>query len=73
MAYVIEKGVPVRGIPQRAHMKYPFADMEVGDSFEVTDGNFASVRDCARKFGERHGMVFSSRQTAAGLRVWRIA
>lgn len=71
--FKIEKGIPVpshRGAPS----KYPWEQMEVGDSFfvpaEDTTKNFGSL---ARTSGKRMGAKFTSRKLDGGWRVWRIA
>jgi hypothetical protein len=70
--FQIEKGVSLNTV--RAS-KYPFRDMEVGDSFFVEgDGaaatlvRYASVNE-QRKSGKR----FSTRRVEGGYRCWRIA
>lgn len=59
-------------------MKYPFPEMEVGDSILVepakrkksTSPGVAS----ARKWGKKHGVVFIARKQECGnMRIWRIA
>lgn len=65
MTYRIEKGVPLPPV----NIKYPFAEMEVGDSFVVDADHPSAVRcegsgtprvgDAARKHGARYGMRFS--------------
>jgi hypothetical protein len=66
----IEKGIP---IPK----KFPFAGMKVGDSFLVPKGaNRAAVSVAAMRYGRKHGMKFTVRQTEPGgksFRCWRIA
>lgn len=69
--YVIEKGVPYE---QHTSHKYPFAQMEPGDSFLVPQGvsqNRASA--AAVNYGKRTGKVFRTKKTVEGVRVWRIA
>lgn len=68
--FVIRKDVP---IPTTGKM-YPFAQMEIGDSFEVTK-NRASVSVSAINFAKRHGKKFMTRtDKATGVTtVWRIA
>lgn len=73
--YKIEKSVPITGSRQRAR-KYPFPDMEIGDSFYVPAGSRpvealrnsinASSRLCKPA-------VFTTRRHGNGVRVWRIA
>lgn len=66
----IEKGVPVAD----ARVKYPFADMEVGDSFWIgglQDPN--APRGAAFRWGSNHGVSFKTRKEKDGVRVWRVA
>jgi hypothetical protein len=75
MTFQIETGVPV---PARASGrrggKYPFADMDVGDSFLV-EGEVkpATVRSAVGAFAKRNPDFgkFAVRATEDGLRVWR--
>lgn len=71
----IEKGKPLPDYPRR---KYPFANMEVGDSFFVPSGESAirtknNVRCSAVAFGRRKNWKFSVRNDNGGVRVWRVA
>jgi hypothetical protein len=71
VGYVIEKGVPYE--PVVCH-KYPVSQMEIGDSFLVTD-----PQDCRRaaatcsNYGRRNGKVFRSKKCPQGIRIWRVA
>lgn len=82
--YEIERGVP---LPPRAnlagHTKYPFGEMEIGDSFfipiDTIDGKKPSdsVSSAAYVFGKRNNKKFTTRQvreegTIKGYRVWRV-
>lgn len=64
----IEKGVP---LPKR----FPFADMEVGDSFAIpAETRRSAVNVAAKRFGVKHGMKFTVRlMPDRSLRCWRIA
>jgi len=63
----VESGIPM---PQR----YPFKDMQVGDSFAVPpQAKRPSVTVAAKRFGDKHGMKFTIRKTPDGFRCWRIA
>lgn len=55
-------------------VKYPFAGMQVGDSFAVPpDVKRPAVTVAAMRFGRRHGMRFTVRQVAdKTYRCWRI-
>lgn len=63
----IEKNVP---LPQR----YPFAQMEVGDSFAVPEGiSRTRVSIAAMRYGRDHKMKFTVRQMPdRSLRCWRL-
>ena len=54
--------------------KYPFAIMEVGDSFFVSakEGAYV-VGSAASAYGKRHGKKFTSSHVDGGTRVWRVA
>lgn len=73
--YQIEKNVPMPPIVRMSG--YPFAQMEVGDSFLVPfDGDDeqkvrARVATAASTFGKDHGGKFSVRVLQDGVRVWR--
>jgi len=64
---LIDKGIPFPS-------KYPFATMQVGDSFLVPLGTSRfAVGQSAKRYGEKHGMKFTVRQVAdKTFRCWRI-
>jgi hypothetical protein len=66
----VDKRVPIP-------VKFPFAKMKVGDSFAVPrDIKRAAVSVAAMRFGRKHNMKFTVRQTdakGAAFRCWRIA
>jgi hypothetical protein len=68
MAFEIEKGVP----RQAPNVKYPFADMQVGDSFLVPRGTARIVASAAVWAAARGYGKFSCRTVEGGVRVWRI-
>ena len=73
MTFVIEKNVP---LPEKnIRWKYPFDQMEVGDSFAVPEGiNRTRVSVAAMRYGREHKMKFTVRQMPdRSLRCWRIA
>jgi len=66
----IEKGVPVPD--RRGNNKYPWADMEVGDSFFVVTDKIANFkRNVYAK--NRNGKEFTACAEGDGCRVWRTA
>ncbi len=64
----VEKNVPM------PH-KYPFADMQVGDSFPIPPTmKRQTVNVAAMRYGKKHGMKFTVRLTEdRSYRCWRIA
>lgn len=53
--------------------KYPFDEMEIGDSIFVED-QFANglAGDAAHQYGRKHGVKFTGRSFREGVRIWRI-
>jgi hypothetical protein len=49
-------------------VKYPFASMEVGDSFHCDDNR---VRQAACSYGKRNDKQFEVRKEEQGFRCWR--
>lgn len=72
----IEKNVPApSGKTTRGRKsKYPFAHMEVGDSFTVTISEGAYVvGSAAGAYGRRHNKKFTTRVAGGLARVWRVS
>jgi hypothetical protein len=72
----IEKGIP---LPQEARGRrrlWPFADMEIGDSFFLP-GESAEcqrvLRNASSHYQRKTGAVFATRSVEGGARVWRVA
>lgn len=67
----INKGLPT---PRGRKTKYPFREMEVGDSFFAPGSSVIGIHGCARR---HRPMKFTCRSMVengvAGIRVWRIA
>jgi len=71
----IDKRIPLlkRGASSGRPPKYPFGEMKVGHSFEVSKADSNRVRQSAFAYGKTHNMKFATRMQATGLlRVWRI-
>lgn len=69
----VDKNIQHTGI---GHTKYPFAEMDVGDSFLVPqDEKIASVRSAAVMYAARKSgsVKFSIKKHLGGYRCWRIA
>lgn len=66
---VVEKSVPVPSGKKR----YPYKEMEVGDSFFVDSGKIQTVCNANYRASKRLGMTFMARKEGEGVRVWRTA
>lgn len=67
----IEKGI--KGPATRMAGKYPFKDMEIGDSFLVPFESEMTIRTRAYHFGGTNpGFKFTVRKVQNGIRCWRI-
>lgn len=69
----VEKGVPIIS-HQARRVRWPFKDMEVGDSFLApADVNRATLGGAAHMAGKSIGAKFAVRKTTEGVRCWRVA
>lgn len=70
----IEKGIPM---PERSKTgrkgKYPFSEMEVGDSFFLDDKTQKSVASTVTSARKKFGFTFAARDEDTGVRIWRTA
>ena len=64
----IEKGIEA---PDRR--VYPYAEMEVNDSFLVTDAKMQTVCNANYRAYKRLGWKFICRKEGEGIRVWRVS
>jgi hypothetical protein len=71
-AIKIDKNVPLPAAAVRIP-KFPFAEMQVGDSFPVDLDCRARVANASSWFGMRHGVKFSIRKFEGKFRIWRIS
>jgi len=78
----IESGVAMPKFRHSTARKYPFKDMNVGDSFFIPADNkkdmlrmSGSVSACWAAFKKNHkkDWVFRTNKVDGGIRVWRIA
>lgn len=66
MTISIDKSIP---FPRRALKSvYPFAEMEIGDSFFVDEQGSVSTKTAE----DRLGFKFKTRRINGGCRVWRV-
>lgn len=68
--YAIEKGIEM---PEGRNRKYPFKEMEVGDSFFVDEGRKDSLQAMCSQYGKKYGRKFCALAWQTGVRVWRAA
>lgn len=78
MTIVIEKNIPVP--TGRLHGKYPFDDLEVGDSFLVPSSGNGEIQDRRKASSAVHRQTFVlkrgkyiTRRVDGGIRIWRTA
>lgn len=65
----IQKGIP---IPPSTRVKYPFAEMKVGDSFLIEGEGYPKlVYAAAYSFGNYHNKSFIVRRAPDCYRCWR--
>ena len=70
----IEKNIPIpEACGGAITRKYPFNEMEVGDSIFI-EGRKGSYTpgNAAHNYGKNHGKKFTSRKENDGFRIWRI-
>ena len=78
--YKIEKGIPAPKLNTFGRVSnYPFADMEIGDSFKVDPAGgwegkelLRKVKSAASSAGKKLSRKFIARSEDEGVRVWRI-
>lgn len=71
----IDKDIPVPKA-NRYNTKYPFGELDVGDSFFWSETPVERTRNAAFNYGKAHGKKFMTRTCeesgVKGCRVWRI-
>ena len=65
----VEKSVP---LPE-GKKRYPYASMDIGDSFFVGDGKLQVVCNANYRASKRLGIQFIARKEPEGVRVWRVS
>jgi hypothetical protein len=69
----IDKGIPFPGAPIR-HAKYPWQEMQVGDSFVHTE-SLRRARSAANNAGKQkknQGKLFRAAMHDGAVRIWRM-
>lgn len=74
MTFVIEKGIP---LPEKhVRWKYPFDQMEIGDSFFVANKDTTQMSALCKRAAKRLGRRFVTAKAESGddtgCRVWRM-
>jgi len=71
--YQIERDrvIPAMRVHKGRKEKYPWSELEVGDSFFVERGDPRSMTSTASHAGRRNKKRFIARAEAGGVRVWR--
>lgn len=71
MEYKIEKDVPIVS-KKTGKTKYPFAEMEIKDSFYVEPDIAINARGAAYQYARQNvGKEFTVRKAGPGFRIWR--
>lgn len=65
----LDKDVP---LPE-ARKRYPYREMEVGDSFFVEGGGIQNICNQNYRTGKKLGKSFIARKEDNGVRVWRVS
>ena len=53
--------------------RYPYKEMDIGDSFFVDAGKLQVVCNANYRASKRLGMQFIARKDSGGVRVWRVS
>lgn len=69
----IEKGIPIKNVDRRnAYHKYPWMEMEIGDSFLAKKLRIFSIASSRRNAERKTGFKFACRTVDGGTRIWRV-
>ena len=77
--FQVEKNVPLPMPGERASAKYPWRQMDVGDSFFVPGVKASKLTNASTSFvhwarkRENITMQFAARTVEGGARIWRVA
>ena len=71
--FVIEKDIPLPPHWSHDKVKYPFGEMAVGASIQISGYNaFLTARNSAGQWGKCNNRKFTGRKNDDGGRIWRI-
>lgn len=68
--YNVESGVEIPKA-RRKH-NFPYGDMNIGDSFMVSDMKIGAMCNYNKRNGAKLGMKFVAKKEGDGVRIWRI-
>jgi hypothetical protein len=68
----IDKNIPIAFKRRTTLPKYPWGEMEVGDSFLVEGVSSSLISSATHYYGSTHNKKFKTRKVEGGVRVWRI-
>jgi hypothetical protein len=70
----IEKGIPIPPRTRKSRVtKWPFAELEVGDSFLMTGVCRGTAYSTVQSKSKRFGREFCHRAVEGGFRIWRVS
>lgn len=73
MTYKIESGIPMPNLTRKGrNARYPMGDLNVGESFLVTDAPVKTVRGAVSARNKTKRGKFTAREVEGGVRVWRV-
>lgn len=74
MTFTIENNfvIPAERLPRLRRSKYPWSELDVGQSFFVEGGALRSMGSTASHAGRRSAKKFLVRAAEGGVRVWRL-
>lgn len=70
MGYRVSRKIAIPSTSAGRDPKYPFPELEIGESFEVATTN---EKNAARKRFDNRNQRIVTRSTDNGFRIWRIA
>lgn len=69
----IDKNIPIPGrANNKGKRKYPFAEMQIGDSILIVHIPMTSVTPQVTRAERETGFKFTARKVSGGVRVWRV-
>jgi hypothetical protein len=68
--FTLERGLDIPN--RRTSPKYPYDQLELGDSFYIQDAELSKVCNANYREWRRTGKKFTARKVDQGVRVWRI-